>query len=147
MTTIRVGKSCFAFFITVNIALAVFSRSPAAYESLKSFKILALPSVSTLQDYKSMLLCGPEEVDKRLRKERELYDGIISEAVGKQKMGDENVSIPLSEGSLIFNEVKVSMKIQRNSRDDSVAGYSMNREEMSLLTNYLIMILSKNSFL
>ena len=75
----------FAFFITVNIALAVFSRSPAAYESLKSFKILALPSVSTLKDYKSMLVCGLREVDKRLRKERELYDGIVSKAVGKQK--------------------------------------------------------------
>ena len=95
--------------------MAVFSRSPAAYESPKSFKILALPSVSTLQDYKSMLVCGPGEVDKRLRKERELYDGIVSKAVGKQKMGDENVSIPLSERSLIFDEVKVSMKIQWNS--------------------------------
>ena len=35
--------------ITYRVALSVFSRSPAAYEALKSFNILTLPSVSTLK--------------------------------------------------------------------------------------------------
>ena len=35
--------------ITLRIALAIFSRNKAAYEALKSFEILSLPSVSTLK--------------------------------------------------------------------------------------------------
>ena len=35
--------------IRLRIALAIFSRSKAAYEALKSFEILSLPSVSTLK--------------------------------------------------------------------------------------------------
>ena len=32
-------------------ALAVFTRSPAAYDALKDFKLLQLPSRRTLKDY------------------------------------------------------------------------------------------------
>jgi len=43
----------FSCFILSNLylALAVFIRSPAAYEALKSFDILRLPSLATLQAY------------------------------------------------------------------------------------------------
>ena len=41
------------------IALAVYSRSPAAYEALKSFQILQLPSRSTLQSYTGAFLHDP----------------------------------------------------------------------------------------
>ena len=37
--------------ILYRIALAIFSRSKAAYEALKSFNILSLPSVSSLKQY------------------------------------------------------------------------------------------------
>ena len=36
--------------ISYRIALAIFSRSKAAYEALKSFNILSLPSVSSLNN-------------------------------------------------------------------------------------------------
>ena len=39
-----------------SLALAVFVRSPAAYEALKSFNILQLPSRATLQAYTGALL-------------------------------------------------------------------------------------------
>ena len=42
-----------------NIALAVFVRSPAAYEALKSFKLLQLPSRATLQSYTGAFLDDP----------------------------------------------------------------------------------------
>ena len=42
--------------ITIRVALAIFVRSPAAYEALKSFKLLQLPSRSTLQMYTSAFL-------------------------------------------------------------------------------------------
>ena len=41
------------------LALAIFTRSPAAYEALKSFKILQLPSRSTLQSYTGTFLHEP----------------------------------------------------------------------------------------
>ncbi|MCG8622792.1 MAG: hypothetical protein MJE68_12450 [Proteobacteria bacterium] len=40
-------------------ALAVFVRSPAAYEALKSFNILQLPSRATLQEYTGAFLDSP----------------------------------------------------------------------------------------
>ena len=39
------------FMLSFFLALAVFIRSPAAYEALKSFDILQLPSRATLQAY------------------------------------------------------------------------------------------------
>ena len=42
--------------VTIRVALAIFVRSPAAYEALKSFKLLQLPSRSTLQTYTSAFL-------------------------------------------------------------------------------------------
>ena len=33
------------------LVLAVYSRSPSAYEALKSYKLLQLPSTKTLKDY------------------------------------------------------------------------------------------------
>lgn len=41
------------------LALAVFVRSPAAYEALKSFNILQLPSRATLQAYTGAFLDNP----------------------------------------------------------------------------------------
>ena len=45
--------------IIIILALAVYARSPAAYEALKSFKILQLPARSTLQAYTSAFLHKP----------------------------------------------------------------------------------------
>ena len=42
--------------VTIRVALAIFVRSPAVYEALKSFKLLQLPSRSTLQMYTSAFL-------------------------------------------------------------------------------------------
>lgn len=42
--------------VTIRVALAIFVRSPAAYKALKSFKLLQLPSRSTLQMYTSAFL-------------------------------------------------------------------------------------------
>lgn len=58
MVTIRIGKmhACFLFLL---IALAVYTRSPAAYEALKSFGVLQLPSKSTLQSYTGAFLHEP----------------------------------------------------------------------------------------
>ena len=37
--------------VTIRLALAVYTRSPAAYDALKSFDLIQLPSRATLQAY------------------------------------------------------------------------------------------------
>ena len=37
--------------VTIRLALAVYTRSPAAYDALKSFGLIQLPSRATLQAY------------------------------------------------------------------------------------------------
>ena len=114
------------------VALAAFSRSPSAYEALKSYNLLQLPSATTLKAYKSPLIDSPGEIDEKLMKERKLYDGRVKEATQRQKM-NKDFPIPLSKGVLIFDEVNVAMKIHWNSRDDTLIGYAMTRDEMSSL--------------
>ena len=45
--------------VTIRMALAVFVRSPAAYEALKEFGMMQLPSRSTLQSYTGAFLDEP----------------------------------------------------------------------------------------
>jgi len=54
------------FFITTktltcmsSLALAIYCRSPAAYEALKGFSILSLPAKSTLQSYSGAFIHAP----------------------------------------------------------------------------------------
>jgi len=61
-------------YYLVFLPLAVFARSPAAYETLKSFNILQLPSRSTLQSYTSAFLheagASQEAIGKQVEKYR-----------------------------------------------------------------------------
>ena len=41
--------------------------------------------------------------------------------------------VPLGEGALIFDEVKVASKLQWNSRDNSLIGYAMTLDELASL--------------
>ena len=49
--------------ITYRVALAVYTKTPAAYESLKEFKILQLPSTKSLQDMAGSKLHEPGITD------------------------------------------------------------------------------------
>ncbi len=55
------------------VALAVYTRSPASYEGLKSFNLLQLPSVRTLKHYIDANLEVAGECMERLEKERKEY--------------------------------------------------------------------------
>ena len=121
------------------LALAVFCRSPSAYEALKSFNLIHLPSISTLSDYKAMLACEAGEVDKRLKKERDSYDEAIKEAKTRQE-SIGSTPIPISEGLLVFDEVHVAMKLQWSSINDRLMGYAMNRDDMSSLCDVYEML-------
>ena len=107
-------------------ALAVYARSPAAYESLRNFRLFKLPSVA---DYKSCYNETAGEGEVRLKEEMIMYRKRQDEATQCGK------PVPFGEGALIFDEVKVKAKLQWNSRDNSLVGYAMNEEDMASLTD------------
>ena len=109
--------------------MAVFTRSPAAYEALKSFNILQLPSRSTLQAYTGAFLhdsgancaCIADQVAQYL-----VY------CQQRQKDGKPESK---GDGVLIFDEVKVVSKLMWNSRSQSLIGIAMNHKELSSLAD------------
>ena len=110
------------------IALAVYCRSPAAFEALSSFKLLQLPGVYTLKSFTRSNKEDPGECANRLAHERAMYDDRVCE---EKKRG--NPLPPFSEGVLIADEVKVAAKLHWNSRDDNIVGISMTPDEMATL--------------
>ena len=103
-----------------SVALAVYSRSPSAYEALQSFNILQLPGTTTLKSYTRSNKEAPGECSRRLADERVLYDALV-----QQHIKENRPHPPLYEGALIADEVKVAAKLHWNSRDDSIIGHSM----------------------
>lgn len=94
------------------MALAVFCRSPSAYQALSSFNILQLPSTESLKKYKSAFF----------QKDGPNWDNLQECADDYRKLKDERVSQKLLEpkghGILIGDEVKVVSKIQWNSKNN-----------------------------
>ena len=113
----------------------MYSRSPAAFEALSSFKILQLPSSTTLKSYVQSNKEAPVECARRLAHEQTLYDAQVREHI---EAGKENP--PLSEGALIADEVKVAAKLHWNSRDDSLVGHSMTADDMATLQDLYLSI-------
>ena len=112
--------------ITYRVALAVFSRRPAAYEALKSFNILQLPSVSTMKTYmRANREVGP--VYHSLQKRKRRYEDITN---FKMKL---NLPVPLGEGALIFDEVKVSASIYWNAKSNKIVCQALSPEDISSL--------------
>ena len=68
-------------------ALSVYTRSPAAYEALRSFKLLQLPSIRTLKHYIDGNLEAGGECLKRLEEERKSYLAMIEQV--KQDLLDK----------------------------------------------------------
>ena len=107
----------------------MYAQSPAAYNALRSFKLLQLPSESTLSHYKSSFREQPGEIESRLQEEQKMY------AERKREMAAQGKLLPLGEGILIFDEVKVVAKLQWNSRDNSLVGYAMTTEDMTSIAD------------
>lgn len=109
--------------LTYRVALAVFSRSRAAYEALRGFGIFKLPSIRSLQHYTSAYLDKPGRCETSIKFQKEVYDGVKKEASGK-------CFPPIGEGVMIFDEVKVISKILWNSRSHEVYGLAMTDDDM-----------------
>ena len=96
----------------MHAALAVYTRSPAAYTALKGFDILKLPSVSSLKYFTGANIEDPGESDKRLLVSREQCQKHVAESVAK------GAKRPIGEGALIIDEVKVYLIISGCMRID-----------------------------
>ncbi len=107
----------------------MYARSPAAYQSLRSFRLLQLPGVSVLKGLKSEYSERPGEIVSRLKEEHDMYE------LRKEEAKAHGKKAPLGEGALIFDEVKVKAKLQWNSRDNSLVGYAMSRDEMASMSD------------
>ena len=105
----------------------MYTRSPAAYEALKGFDILKLPSVSSLKAFTGSNLEAPGDIQKRLSQSYDDYQTLI------QTKKEQGGKLPLGDGVLIFDEVKVAMKISWNSRNEELVGLAMTSSEMQTL--------------
>ena len=109
------------------VALAVYVRSPAAYEALKSFNILQLPSKSTLQSYTGAFLHEPGACAESIIKQVAQYRTF------QQSFQDQSGAVPMSNGAVIFDEVKVISSLIWNSRSHHLVGLAMSSQEQANL--------------
>ena len=99
----------------------MYTRSPAAYEALKSFKLLQLPCVRTLKHYIDANLSWRSGTSTTGEKEAVRFHDYALKTTGRgkkrAKKGTTGVDtsskdkfkslLPLGEGVLIIDEVKV----------------------------------------
>jgi hypothetical protein len=62
-----------------DLALAVYTRSPAAYEALKNFKLIQLPSVRTLKLYIDANIESAGDSLLRLQHSWREYEAMVAE--------------------------------------------------------------------
>ena len=87
-------------------------QSPAAYEALKSYQILKLPSVASLKHFTS---ANNQPTGLNLP---HLHDAKQAYAAYKEERKEQGFLKPKEYGGLIFDEVKVVMKVHWNSADN-----------------------------
>ena len=109
--------------------MAIFTRSPAAYEALKSFGILQLPSRSLLQSYTGTFLHDPGTNSKCIA------DQVAQYVLFKAECQKQGKHLPMSDGVLVFDEVKVACQLMWNSRSQTLTGLAMTSENLSSLTD------------
>ena len=112
-----------------RIALAIYTRSAAAYEALKSFEIVQLPSRSLLQSYTGAFLHEPGATRKCI------VDQVTQYVLFKSECEKQGKHIPQSDGVLVFDEVKVACQLMWNSRRQTLSGLAMTTDDMASLTD------------
>ncbi|XP_065177045.1 uncharacterized protein LOC135806751 [Sycon ciliatum] len=113
--------------ITYRLALAVFTRSPAAYEALKSFGILQLPSVRSLKHFTGAHLDNPGWCEDNMVFQLQKYSNFKKVAEAEQRL------VPTGDGVMVFDEVKVVSKVLWNSKSQQIYGLSMTSDDLSSL--------------
>ena len=118
-------------------ALAIYSRSPAAYEALKGFDILRLLAKSTLQAYSGAFNHAPGVSTACIA------DQVSRYVVYKEESKKEGRQEPMGDGVLVFDEVKVACELMWNSRNNRLMRLAMTSKDLASLND--IYTLLKNS--
>ena len=121
------------------LALAIYTRSPAAYEALKEFDILKLPSKATLQSYSGSFIHEPGASARCISDQVSRYLVFKEECrrLGKQE--------PKGDGALIFDEVKVACQLMWNSRSHQLMGLAMTTENLASMNDVYSLLLQSNT--
>lgn len=86
----------------VHVALAVYSRSPAAYSALRSLGIIQLPCSKTVKGYMNQSWKSSGIIEEDFLLSSRKYEEYVEE---RKKQGFLS---PKGEGVLIWDETKVS---------------------------------------
>lgn len=124
---------------TIYIALAVFSRSSSAYEALKGFNILQLPSRATLQSYTGAFLHDQGANSACIA------DQVAQFVLFCQQNKKEGKQESMQDGVLIFDEVKVVSRLMWNSRSQTLIGLAMDHHELCSLGDLYQLFDSNNA--
>ena len=94
----------------IFLAMAVYTRSPAAYDALKGFGILQLPSKATLQAYTGAIMHEPGARSECIESQVAHYVlfKVQCRVAGRQE--------PRLDAMLLLDEVKVACQLMWNSR-------------------------------
>ncbi len=92
------------------------------YEALRGFGILQLPGVSTLKTFTSFNSECAGFSEERLAYARQQYDALIDE---RRSAGGRLGRVPFSDGILIFDEVKVGLKVHYHAKTGKLIGLAM----------------------
>ena len=116
----------YLFVYCARTALAVYSRSPAAFESIREMGILQLPSASSLRPYLSAHR-DPGVNEEHLELQHKLYTEHVEAKIRKGKMK------PTKDGVLIFDEVHVQSGVVWNSKNNQILGVAMSSADLPAL--------------
>lgn len=108
-------------------ALAVYTRSLTAYEALKGFGILQLPSIASLKSFTSFNVESAGVSEECVAFSRKQYD-----AMGEERW-NASQPIPLNEGVLVFDKVKVGLKVHYHAKSGKLLGLPMSADVLASL--------------
>ncbi|XP_073239015.1 uncharacterized protein [Porites lutea] len=112
---------------TIRVALAIYSRSPAAFRAVRSLGILQLPCSKEIRRIIGKNADGPGINEVYLQKQSNLFKQFCKETMNAGKRE------PLGVGALIWDETKLQSKIVWNSMSSKITGYAMSPEEIPWL--------------
>ena len=118
---------CARIKLHVPSALAIYSRSPAAFEAVRNLGILQLPNRSSLQAFLSNERSEPGANEGQIAAQFELYEKYKKEQVS----GGHHQ--PQGYGILIFDEVRVQGKVVWNSKNNQIIGVAMTPSDLPAL--------------
>ena len=112
----------------------MYTRSPAAYDTLKGFGILQLPSKSILQAYTGAFMHEPGARSEYIESQVAHY------VLLKEQCREAGRQETRSDGVLIFDEVKVACQLMWNSRSHQLMGLAMTHKELPSLNDIYQML-------